>query len=75
MSIKIETLYLLDFKSEGELKDFDKKIQKKLDDLCEDGHSFISISTVSLGGANRNLRTEIAYKENQSRKVIVEKQK
>jgi len=75
MSIKIETLYLLDFKSEGELNQFDKKIQQKLNDLCEDGHSFISINTVSLGGANRNLRTEIAYKENQTRKVIIEKQK
>lgn len=75
MSIKIETLYLLDFKSEGELNQFDKKIQQKLNDLCEDGHSFISINTVSLGGTNRNLRTEIAYKENQTRKVIIEKQK
>ena len=75
MSIKIETLYLLNFKSEGELKQFDKKIQKKLDDLYEEGHLFVSISTASLGGSDRNLRTEIAYKENQTRKVIVEKQK
>lgn len=73
MSIKIETLYLLNFKSESELKQFDKKIQEKLNSLCEDGHLFISINTIPLGGTDRNLRTEITYKENQTRKVIVEK--
>lgn len=75
MSIKIETLYLLDFSSESELKNFDKKIQEKLNKLCEEGHLFISMNTISLGGTNRNLRNEIIYKENETRKVIVEKQK
>ena len=54
----------------------DADIQNFLDDISKEGHTFISINTIAYGKYSdtlNNLRTEIAYKENQTRKVIIEK--
>lgn len=75
MNIKIKIFYLFNFKTGNELIEYDKLLQKFVDKLCDDGHIFISINTIPLGGSDRNLRTEITYKENHTRNVLVEKTK
>lgn len=57
-------------------REHDDGIQKFLDTLSENGHTFISINTISYGtdkGYTDKFRTEIAYRENPTRKVILEK--
>lgn len=52
------------------------KIDAFLEMLNEEGHTFISIQTISTPETNKNyagLRTEIIYRDNCTRKVITEK--
>lgn len=76
--IKNKVFYLFSLKSQQDLFEYDKKIQSFIDKICSDGHMFISINTTSLGMAHKsgeNLRTQVTYKENYTRKVILEKNK
>ncbi len=38
-----------------------------------EGHAFISMNTTVFGSNNDNFRTDIIYRENQTRKVLFEK--
>jgi hypothetical protein len=71
--VNYKTFYLFDFKSDSDLVSHDDKIKSFIKEISEDGHTFLNVNTTSLGGVNRSLRTEITYKENHTRKVIVEK--
>ena len=74
--IKNKVTYLYNLKSSNDLNDYDAKIQSFINELCEEGHLFISVNTVSFGigtDSGKNLRTMITYQENITRKTIVEK--
>jgi hypothetical protein len=54
----------------------DDSIRTFIDELCNVGHTFMTVNTVLYSGSNGHLnrfRTEIIYRENQKRTVIVEK--
>lgn len=72
--IKYKTFY-----SQMDVEDrisHDSSIRKFLEELCNAGHSFMSIKT-DIYGLTQNLsnrmRTEIVYQENPKREVITEK--
>jgi hypothetical protein len=54
----------------------DDNVKTFITELCESGHTFINTNTVVYGshqGLMNRFRTEITYKENPTRKVLVEK--
>lgn len=74
--IKNQTFYtkIYSYNSEREPLEYDKKIQKFIDSLDEEGHTFLSINTISFGVDRPNgIRTQITYRENEKRNVITEK--
>lgn len=55
---------------------YDKDIQYFIEQISEEGHTFVSINQVAYGrlkGLNNRIRTIIVYFENLTRKVIIEK--
>lgn len=52
----------------------DKKISDFLETISIEGHTFISLNTVTSGQYHNNFRTEIVYRENITRKVLIEKE-
>lgn len=55
-----------------ECREYNKKIASFLEIINAEGHTFISLNTITMG-SGIFLRTEIVYRENQTRMVIVEK--
>lgn len=57
--------------------EYEQSIEKFLNEIIEENHTLISINEVSYGQngqtTNNRLKTTITYKENQTRKVLVEK--
>lgn len=54
----------------------DDSVRTFIDELCESGHTFINVSTIIYGiseGYLNRMRTEVVYRENITREVLVEK--
>lgn len=61
---------------ESRRSQLDEDVRKFLNELEENGHTFLSMNTISYGertGYVDHFRTEIVYQENHTRKVLVEK--
>lgn len=70
--LKYNTFY----NNESNRRRHDESIEKFLEVLSNDGHTLISINTISFGEYKNVVdifRTEIVYRENCTRKVIMEK--
>lgn len=78
--IKVETFH---FVANGEnfdtfakeTNEFDGEIQKFITSIEEEGHTFLSMGSVSYGrGSSTNrIKTEVVYRDNEKRKVMTEK--
>jgi hypothetical protein len=55
------------------LEAYNKEVKEFIENISIEGHTFVSCVTISHGQDMNRLRTEIIYRENQTRKVIVEK--
>jgi hypothetical protein len=54
--------------------DHDKKVSDFINLMLFEGHTFLSTNACPYGVNNSHIRTEIIFIENQTRRVIVEKQ-
>lgn len=79
--IKLKNIYFLAYKEDERyfsgIEEYDQDIQNFINFITSEGHTFISINTVSFGrfeNANR-IRTTITYREEIKRKVLIEKNK
>jgi len=52
--------------------DYDESINKILKEITEEGHTLVSYATMMIG--SERMQTEVIYRENFARKVIVEKE-
>ena len=59
--------------SSDALTSFDKKVKTFVENISIEGHTLISCNTIAHGQYLNRMRAEIIYRENQTRKVIVEK--
>jgi hypothetical protein len=57
----------------GGCNDHDFKVKSFIEGISEKGYTFISVNSIAYGEHRNRIRTEIIYRENQTRKVIVEK--
>lgn len=57
----------------GDVNAYNEKVKTFVNNISIQGHTFISINTIAYGQNLNRLRTEIIYRENQTRKVIFEK--
>lgn len=56
------------------LAKFDKQVKDFINELSYEGHAILSVNSISCGSSNSYIRTEILYREIETRKVITEKE-
>ena len=71
--IKYDTIARYVGSSDISNKEYNKNVKFFIEKISNDGHTLISCNTIAYGHDMGRLRTEIIYRENQTRTVIVEK--
>jgi hypothetical protein len=71
--IKYKTFSKYTSDSTDAIESYNKEIKDFITEIDMQGHTFISINTIAHGSNLNRLRTEIIYRDNETRKVIMEK--